>query len=304
MKQTDPWNSIPEERRLDFKVIGQPLATLAEAMINKIDREWPRSLADITGSRPLFLLLTYVAVTTYETIKYFCAEKPEDPFRKIGFADAAPPLLRSLVDEIFAVAFIAEDLPTRVQAYYRAGWREAAEHDAAYRARYGDDPAWREWLERNAELLASMKGDSAITDAEAVNLALVDRWPIPSRMKRQCRRPATKEFFEYLDAWFYRELSQASHLSFPGLSHRGGTFLRAKDDPIREGEWRKKRSDAVGTAATLLLAFLTEVTLTIGFDLSDRCAYLWGVLRKYFGIAEELHTVRYEALLEGKGDSG
>lgn len=270
MKETDPWDSIPEEQRLEFKVIGQPLATLAEATINKIDREWPPSLADISGSRPLFLLLTHVAVNTYETIKYFCAEKPEDPFRKIEFADAAPPLLRSLVDEIFTVVFIAEDFPNRVQAYYRAGWREAVEHDAAHRAQYGDDPAWREWFERTAELLASMKRDSGITDAESANPALVPYWPIPSQMKRKCQRMVTREFFEYLDAWFYRELSQAAHLSFPGLSHRGGTFLRAKDDPIREGEWRKKRSDAVATAATLLLAFLTDVTLSIGFDLSHR----------------------------------
>jgi hypothetical protein len=254
-------------------------------------------------ARVLFLLLARVAVTTYRTIIYFCAEKPEDPGRKIEFADSTPPLLRSLADQVFTVVFLGEDLPGRVAAYYRAGWREVAERDATYRARYGHDSAWREWLDRNSQLVASLKRDGGITEAEAGNPASAPYWPIPSRMKRVCSTTDAKIFLEYLEAWFYRELSQETHLSFPGLSARGGTYLRSRDDPIRESEWLKKRSDAVAVAVTLLLAFLTEVNFVLGFDLSPRCAFVWVILGQYFGVADELYTARYGALLDSATSS-
>lgn len=297
MKQGDPWKDVPEERRLDFEVIREPLATLAEATLNKIEREWPAGLAGISGARVLFQLLAYIALTTNQTITYICAEKPDDPRRKIEFVDSAPPLLRSLADAIFTVVFIAEDIPERVRAYYRGGWREVAELDAAYRARYGSDPAWQEWLTAHAEFVATLQRDNGITEAEVLNPRSIQYWPIPSQMKPQCRKPETRAFLEYLDAWFYRQLSQETHLSCPGLSHRGGMFLRPKDDPLRESMWMKKRSDAVVLAVTLLLAFLTEVNAALGFDLGPRCAYLWGVLRQYLPIAEELYVARYRDLL-------
>jgi len=49
----------------------------------------------------------------------------------------------------------------------------------------------------------------------------------------------------------------------------------------------------------LLLAFLTEVVLLCRFDLRDRCAYLWGILKEYSPIAAEVYDVRYQARLAG-----
>jgi hypothetical protein len=156
MRLGDPWNDVPEERRLDFEVIRKPLAALAETTLNRIEREWPAPFAGIEGARVLFQLLTYVAVTTYQTIVYFCAEKPEDHRRKIEFVDSAPPLLRSIADGVFTLAFIAESVPERVREYYRAGWREVAERDGLYRARYGGAADWNDWLAGHAEVVARL----------------------------------------------------------------------------------------------------------------------------------------------------
>jgi hypothetical protein len=299
MRLGDPWNDVPEERRLDFEVIRKPLAALAETTLNRIEREWPAPFAGIEGARVLFQLLTYVAVTTYQTIVYFCAEKPEDHRRKIEFVDSAPPLLRSIADGVFTLAFIAESVPERVREYYRAGWREVAERDGLYRARYGGAADWNDWLAGHAELVAAMLHNHAITAAEAAKPTLVAWWPTPAQMKTRCSKRETRDFFEYLEAWIYRELSQETHLSFPGLSHRGGNSLRRKDDPLRESTWLKKRSDAAAIATILVLALLTEVNVVLRFDAEKRCPYLWGVLREYFGIAEELYAVRYQTMLAG-----
>ena len=74
-------------------------------------------------------------------------------------------------------------------------------------------------------------------------------------------------------------------------------MLRNKDDPIREGEWLKKRSDTVGDAVLFLLAFLTEVNSTLKFDLGQQCGYIWGVWKEYDGGAAELYEMRYQSIL-------
>jgi hypothetical protein len=301
LRERDPWQGVPEDKRLEFEVVGGELAPLAEATINKLDREWPSRFAHIAGAQTLFRSLTIVAVTTYETLKYFCADKPEDPARKLSFGTSSPPLLRSLVDEIYTVIFLGEDLEKRVPWYYRAGWREIAEQDVTYRERYGDDPSWKEWFEEHRQFLELTRKDWGISDTQARNPQLIRRWPTPGQMTRlNDLSPESKEFFEFLEALYYREFSQGTHLTFPGLSHRGGSFLRKKGDDLRENEWLKIRSDSVGYAVVLLLALLTEINHLFGLALGQRCAYLWGVLSEYLGIAKELYSERYESLLASR----
>ena len=59
----------------------------------------------------------------------------------------------------------------------------------------------------------------------------------------------------------------------------------------------KLRSDWVTYAIVLFLAFLTEIVLMCRFDLRDRCAYLWGILKEYSPMAKEVYEARYQAKL-------
>jgi hypothetical protein len=302
MRDRDPLKDIPKERHLDYKVVDEPLASLSTALLNKLEREWPPALARVDGAQTLFRCLSFVAAMTCQTVVYICADKPDDPARKLSFASSAPPLLRSLLDGLCTVVFIAEDLEKMVAWYYRSGWREVAERNALYGRKYGGDLRWKEWLAEGAALAERMRKSSGITQAELANPKLVRYWPTLPQMihSRDIAREIGSErrqFLEYLEAWFYRELSQASHLTFPGLSHRAAPFLRERDDPIAESQWRKLRSDAVGVAMVLLLAFITEVNDIVDLDLRSRCAYLWGILREYFPFADELFQARYAQLL-------
>jgi hypothetical protein len=209
--------------------------------------------------------------------------------------------LFAFVDEIYTIIFLGEDLEKRVPWYYRAGWREMAEQDVTYRERYGADPSWKEWFEEHRQFLELTHKAWGISDTEASKPQLIRRWPTPGQMTRLNElSPESKKFFEFLEALFYREFSQGTHLTFPGLSLRGGSLLRKKDDDLRESEWLKIRSDSVGYAVVLLLALLTEINHLFGLALRQRCAYLWGVLREYMGIAKELYSERYESLLASR----
>ena len=79
-------------------------------------------------------------------------------------------------------------------------------------------------------------------------------------------------------------------------------MLRQPDDPIRDGEWRKKRSDSVGSAVLYTLAFFTEVNVILESDLYAKCAYIWGIWKEYDAGAKDLFEMRYERLLAPKSE--
>ena len=301
--EKDPWKAVSPENRLDFSLINQPLEALAGATINKIEREWPQRLSQIDGAQPLFALLSKLAHATYQSIRYLNAETPEDSVRKVEFVSSAPPLLRSLVDELFTIALIGADPEANVSWYYRSGWREQAQLGEQFRNRYGNNPEWTDWLKGYQSLLDTSWQDLYVTAKEKADPTSIRWWPTPAQMLRLKTIPTdVVSFFEYLTDWFYRQLSQQTHLTYPGLVWRGGTMLRQPDDPIRDGEWRKKRSDSVGSAVLYTLAFFTEVNVILESDLYPKCAYIWGVWKEYDTGAKDLFEMRYERLLAPKSD--
>jgi len=75
-----------------------------------VERALPPEITRVLGATALLLLMVKVAETSFSTIRYFCAEKPDDPGRRMSFSSAAPPLIRTLLDQIDTVIFIGEDL--------------------------------------------------------------------------------------------------------------------------------------------------------------------------------------------------
>jgi hypothetical protein len=75
-----------------------------------VERALPPEITRVLGAPALLLLMVKVAETSFSTIRYFCAEKPDDPGRRMSFSSAAPPLIRTLLDQIDTVIFIGEDL--------------------------------------------------------------------------------------------------------------------------------------------------------------------------------------------------
>jgi hypothetical protein len=296
---TDSWESIPPEKRLAFAVVREPLEALSAATIANIERRLPPSITNVLGAPPLLLLLTKVAETTFSTIRYFCAETPEDPARRLSFASSAPPLVRSLLDEIYTVIFVGEDVAGRVLWYNRAGWREMREEHGRHLQRYkGKSPEWDAWLAEYGEKLDKNQTHFGITAQEAAQPKAIQRWPTPAQMLGlKVLGPENQKFLEYMQDWFYREFSQADHLSLPGLIRRGAPFLLPPDEKRTENTKKKLRSDWVGHALLLYLAFLTEVILLCGFDFKDRSAYIWGILKEYSPIAAEVWQERYNGRL-------
>lgn len=286
------------EKALDFRVIRDPLDEALKALQNLIDREWPAGLASIAGARELFLLMIKVAINTYESVRFLAADIPKESAPRLEYALSIPPLTRSLLDQLFTVVFLSEDLATRTQWFYKGGWREMMEQYNRYKSEYGDNPEWANWFTMYGAHLEKTRVDWGISAEEAADLKRVRYWPIPSQiLKESDLQPKTRSFLQYIDAWFYRELSSEAHLSFPGLVHRGAPLLLKPGSKERVAQLTKLKSQAVFTTVTLVIALASEMEYLLQFGLLDRLAYVWGVLTNYWQEAADLYKMRYARFL-------
>ncbi|MBN1517833.1 hypothetical protein JXA32_14810 [Candidatus Sumerlaeota bacterium] len=143
-----PYSSIPDERAISFDVVNQPLTQILRLTNTCIEREWPSGYNQILGMKELFCINLKVAENTFNTILYFCAEKPVDRLRKLEFGLSSIPLLRSLLDQVFNLTFISTDPQEKVPQYYYGGWKELREHYLRCKLKYDTHADWIEWLEQ------------------------------------------------------------------------------------------------------------------------------------------------------------
>lgn len=285
-------DSIPKERQLDFNVIKQDLDNLLEFFINKINREFP--LRTPRGAKELFLSLSHVARNTFMSIRYICADKSYDFARKLEYSVSSIPLLRLILDEIFTVIFISDDLDSKISWYYKSGWREMKEDFDRFSKCYKDNPEWTEWLNEYEQLLEGLEKQSGITSDEKINIKTIKYFPTPSQMIKLS--PKTKSFMEYLDDSFYRDFSEVVHLKFAGLTKLSASFF-TDDDEIREDHLKKIRSDCVLHSITLVLCYFSEIELILNFNAEKKLSYLWCIVSNYWPLAAEIYDRRYRNLL-------
>jgi hypothetical protein len=207
---------------LDYKLIKEQVDRLLESVPNKLEREWPSSRTPPTN--PVFTVvlgITGIVGNTFKVIRFLCSEKRQDWRHRPEMALVVPILARTILDALYTCVFMFEDLPTRVDWYLRSGWREMSDYIDRATRDYGSDPDWAEYIiqaEAGSEHLARLIGKPPH------ELGSTEWWPTPQQMKRQTKNPATEAFFGYLDDWFYREFSQVSHGSLPGLIHTAGAL--------------------------------------------------------------------------------
>jgi hypothetical protein len=291
------------ENSLSFAVIERPLDSLLIALENKIDREWPRRFAHIDGAREFFLITARLTRNTYDTVRWICADIPKDPQRRPVYSLSVPPLTRTILDSIFTVVFMLEHLPSRCEWYHKAGWREAKLELGRYKSEYGHLPEWQVWLDGLSENIELGMKIFPVTAAEASNPKLIHSWPNPGKMPKYGLKkgepvPPTRQFLEYLNDWFYRDLSQQSHLGGYGLVKRAG-YLIGEFHKISgfEKTLIKFKTAQVSATIALVLALASEIEAYFHFGLAERAKYLWGILMEYSGVTKELYNRRYSSLL-------
>lgn len=294
----------PEPHSIDASVITAPLDKAMTALGNKIEREWPKRYSTILGAREIVLLNVATTDITSRSIRYLCAEKPPDPNRSLEYCLAAPPLNRTILDNLFSMIFVLEDLPTRCLWYHKAAWREQRLELDRYRAEYGTLPNWQAWLKNLTALSDFGVHLFHISPGEVANPKSVPSWPNAGAMatyqvSSAAPKPLNREFMQYLNDWFYADLSQQSHLGGQGMMKRSSPLLHERNSPERQATLNKNRYTWIGQAITLTLALATEVEAYFQFGIETDLRYLWGVTAPVIVVAQEIYDKRYAKLLEG-----
>jgi len=290
----------PNIPTLDLNVIRDEFSNLLKSTVNKLDREWPKTLQNETLANVFFESLLRITENTYRSILTLAAEKSENPFHRREFGLSVPPLARSLLDILFSIVFVLQDIPAHARWYHRAGWREVRERHDMLAAHYGQSPEWTSWLAQSEGFLASTQSYAGISDAEAANLKLIEKWPLPGQMKNHSAlSPERKQFLSYLYDWYYKEMSQDSHLSWAGMMRRSAPLLLLTfgDKATRKWQLDKQVSDSFATTMVLCLAIMSEIEIEFRFGLNARLKHMWSLINPVWGMGKELYDIRHAQLL-------
>jgi hypothetical protein len=288
---------------LDFAVLGEPLNKLLIATGNKLTREWPARYSNCTGARELFVMHVRTSRMTYLSALYLCADRPPDPLRLPEFSVSVPMLNRSILDSLFTILFILEDVPSRVEWFWESDWKETRLELDRYIAEYGGLPEWQVWLNRLKEHCDEGITYAKLSAAQAANPKALRRWPNPGSMSRfklspNNPLPAGRAFMKYLNDYFYIDLSQQAHLGGWGLVKRAPIFLDGMDkDPRHAEQLERNRYASLGQSVGLVLALASEIEAHFNFGLRQQARFIWGLATPYIEVVKEMYQKRYEALL-------
>jgi len=262
------------------------------AIGNKLKIQWPRSLPMDDGLP--FLLRTHVlaAHNTYRTIVHLAADDPLRENRRPEYVLSTAPLIRTLVDGLFTVVALLDDPATRVDQFFKGGWNEIRQQYERFRDAYAADPDWVAWLEDFAEYIEAGKETLGLTPEDQVNLKRLS-WPTPGQLLRdKALSDPARHFLQYMNDWYYKELSADAHLSLPGLARRSLPLLEKTSDFDRE------RSTAVFTGLTAGMSILSEVHQSARWpDIGPRLEYIWTMLEQYWHDAAQVYRLRYKGRL-------
>jgi hypothetical protein len=174
-------------REFDFGLVDKKMQGLLINVDRDIQRRAKEALqsGDQDKERCMALLNVMVrfAHNSYNAVRYLCADTPPDADRKPNYVLVVPNINRQLLDLLFSLVYMLDDLSPRSLEYQRAGWRELTEEYEQYHTRFAKDPEWKTHFELVREVLKNTADRFQITTTERKKPALVPYWPTPTQLK-------------------------------------------------------------------------------------------------------------------------
>jgi len=291
--------AVSAMRTLDIGPVHAEMKNLLSACRNQLDRLWPNTVIDPGGGRTMLRSVVAVTENTYRTVAFLCADVGDNPARKLEYCLSVPPLARSILDTLYLTVYIFNDFTANVTRYRRAGLSEVALAYRRYREEYGGSANWFAYLQERDAHLKAFAAEQGMDISDASDIPTVPRWPTPGQMLGDGTLSIERqEFLRYLYDWFYKDLSQDDHLSWPGLARRGAALLSdAAQEKDRREILLKYRSDVVFKVITMTLAILSEIESHLHYGEAQRLIFGWVLLADYSLDAKEIYERRYKALL-------
>jgi hypothetical protein len=208
-----------------------------------------------------------------------------------------PNVNRQLLDLLFSLVYMLDDLSPRSLTYQKGGWRELREEYEQHYQRLSKDLEWADHFRIVRETLESTADQFEITPAQRKKPKLVPYWPTPTQLKDEATK--SREYLRYLTKWLYGDTSAQAHMSFGGMI-KVAPFILA---PLVGGQAKELidnriihqyRYQQITRTAVVALAICTEINRHCNLANDERIGYLWTTFAEYSGEAREMFDIRYK----------
>lgn len=129
-----------------FSLFRDRVDILAISITNLLDRDFPAALSKVEGLSAFLFVAMKVVRGTFDAIRHLASDIPKDSSPPLEYGATLSPLVRSILDVLFALVFISEDPQRRMEWYWRAGWRELREDFERHFNEYGGIAEWGPYL--------------------------------------------------------------------------------------------------------------------------------------------------------------
>lgn len=277
----------------EFAQIQIKLDDLVVAICNLIDREQFAWLSSRHRILPALLKsVVRMAAVEFRAIVQLVHDKRDGQPPPGDFATVIPPLARTYVDALYTVMFVCDDPAVRGRFYVASGLAFASAYHSDLTTRYGTDPQHAQWFANHKAWIDSHEASDKPTPQELQKPKSL-YWPNPGSMRRQMVSTDAKSFMQFVDLWFYRQLSQDAHFAYMGLA-RNASFVLAEQPPATI---KKYREIMFSTALALFVALLSEVIAQAKLPgEARRIEEIWRYLLPIEAVAD-LWRERYERAL-------
>jgi len=299
------YRHIPKPlREIDYKLVEERMDGLLRNVDGDLQKRGNEALRanyrDDERCLTLLNLMIRFAKNSYDAVRYLTGSTPEDPKRRPNYVIVVPAINRQLMDLLFSLVYMLDDLRERSLWYQRAGWRELDEEYRMFRNRFAKDVEWRPHFANVKKILDGMIQRYGITEQERRNPKLVPFWKHPYKLSE--KQTESRPFLRYLKKWLYGNTSAQAHLSFGGLT-MVGAFLVADIVGGQDEEYVNNRIikqyhyQQFSRTAIVTLAIATEIDSYCKLGNTTAASYLWHMFAEYSAEAKEMLEQRYTKLL-------
>jgi hypothetical protein len=292
-----------EPKSIDFAAIGEPLNKLLVAIGNKLSREWPSKYRHVIGGREFFVINMRIAHMTYISALYLGGDETAVKRQLPALSVSLPVLNRAILDSLFTVLFVLEDVANRCIWFRESDWKESRLELDRYIAEYGNQPGWKSYLEDFSKACDMGLTLTNLVPSQIANPKSLRSWPNPGAMVTHGVSPnvplsSLQQFVQYLNDFFYIDLSQQAKLGGWGIAKRGAFLMdEIRSLPDTNEQMRVYRYGQMGQAVALALALASEIEAHFNFGLRQDALYVWNVAAPNIVVVNEVYEKRYRALL-------
>jgi len=302
----------PPGYNLDATTFQEPLVRLAEVLAQKVKREGPSKLP-APGFVAIDLhVLIRQAMHTYNLLFYLNAdERRETDFNwRNVYTMVSLPLIRNMIDCLYNITAILE-APAANGAWFRkSGFHRTLAAFDEDEKRYGGQPKWDSWIERNRKDIDFKIRECGLTmsDVKAQTIS----WPTLGKYINDRQRgggftthQTFLRTFVYLN---WRQYSAMAHGAFEGLIPVAMYYI-ADSMPLED---RAKLDEIYPLVlamhfpriAAVLLCIVTGMQAYFHFDddgarINERIHKMWDALMPVLEV-KELYDERYAQLMKDK----